>query len=108
MTMRGIVHDTRDVIPLDVPNRGNFPFLGFDDIIEVPCCVDRHGPHALHVAPVPAHCASLIGQVKEYERATVAAAISGSREDWLRALALNPLSGEAGRQHALLDALMPS
>jgi 6-phospho-beta-glucosidase len=108
MTMRGIVHDSKDVVPLDVPNRGIFPFLLPEDIVEVPCVVDRHGPRALHVAPIPEHCASLISRVKTYERATIAAALSGSRGDLLHALALNPLAGDAGRQGALLDALIPA
>ncbi len=108
LTLRGIFRDTRDVVPLDVTNHGNFPFLRDDDVIEVPCLVDRNGPRALHVAPVPAHCESLITRVKEYERATVAAALSGSRGDRLRALALNPLAGAPDRQPALADALIPS
>jgi 6-phospho-beta-glucosidase len=108
MTMRGIVHDTRDVIPLDVSNRGNLPFLRDDDVVEVPCLVDRHGPRALHVPAVPAHCEELIARVKEYERATVAAALSGSRGDRLRALRLNPLAAASDRLTALADALIPS
>jgi 6-phospho-beta-glucosidase len=108
MTMRAIVHDTRAVIPLNVTNRGNFPFLRPDDVIEVPCVVDSNGPWALHVPPVPDHCASLITAVKDYERATVEAAVSGSRGDRLRALRLNPLAGAPDRQPALADALIPA
>ena len=108
MTMRGIVHDTGDVIPLDVTNDGNFPFLRSKDVIEVPCAVGRNGPRALHVAPIPEHCELLITQVKEYERATVAAALSGTREDRVRALRLSPLGGEPERAPDLIDALMPS
>lgn len=107
MTMRGIVHGTSDVIPLDVTNRGNFPFLRDDDVIEVPCVVNANGPQALHVAPVPDHCAALITRVKEYERATVTAALSGSRRDRIRALELNPLSGGADRLAELTDQLLP-
>ena len=106
--MRGIVHDTKDVIPLDVPNHGNFPFLAAEDIVEVPSVVDRNGPRALHVASIPDHCASLISRVKSYERATVAAALSGSRDDRLHALQLNPLAGSREGQSALLDALIPA
>ena len=108
MTMRGIVHDTHAVIPLNVTNRGNFPFLADDDVIEVPCVVDRNGPRALHVPAVPEHCASLITRVKEFERATVSAALSGSRRDRLTALGLNPLAGAPDRLQALADALIPS
>jgi hypothetical protein len=38
------------VIPLNVANLGNFPFLRADDVIEVPCLVDANGPRALHVS----------------------------------------------------------
>jgi 6-phospho-beta-glucosidase len=108
MTMRAIVHDTRDVIPLNVANLGNFPFLRADDVIEVPCLVDANGPRALQVSTVPEHCASLITRVKAYERATVSAALSRSREDRLRALQLNPLCGSLDLLPALADALIAS
>jgi 6-phospho-beta-glucosidase len=108
MTMRAIAFDSGDVIPLDVFNRGTFPFLADDDVIEVPCAVDRRGPRALRVAPVPEHCRSLMSRVKEYERATVVAALSGSRDDRLRALGLNPLAGPQDRLTALADALVSS
>ena len=53
--------------------------------------MDANGPHARPVATVPAHVRTLITRVKEYERATVTAALSGRREDRVAALALNPL-----------------
>jgi 6-phospho-beta-glucosidase len=91
MTMRAIAHDTREVIPLDLPNRGNLPFLADEDIIEVPARVGAHGPEALPVPAVPHHCRDLIERVKAYERATIRAAIGGSATDRAEALALNPL-----------------
>jgi 6-phospho-beta-glucosidase len=108
MTMQGIVHGTDAVIPLDVSNGGIFPFLRDDDVIEVPCDVNREGPRARPVDTVPDHCRALITHVKEYERATIAAALSGSRDDRLRALGLNPLAGPRDRQEALVEALIPS
>ena len=108
MTMRAIVHGTADLIPLDVSNRGIFPFLRDGDVIEVPCEVDHQGPRARPVEAVPEHCRALMTRVKEYERATIDAALSGSRDDRLRALGLNPLAGQPDRQEALVDALIPS
>jgi 6-phospho-beta-glucosidase len=104
MTLSGIVNDTREVIPLDVPNNGNMPFLRADDIIEVPCVVDRNGPRPLHVRSVPMHCETLITRVKEYERATIAA-VSGSTKDRVQALSLNPLAPPRERIPALVEAL---
>ena len=108
MTMRAIAGDLGDVIPLNVRNRGTVSFLADEDVIEVPCALDRHGPRAQRVETVPEHCRALMTQVKEYERATVVAALSGSRDDRLRALGLNPLAGPQDRQPALADALVPS
>jgi 6-phospho-beta-glucosidase len=106
MTMKAIVHSTGDVIPLDVTNADTLPFLSPDDVVEVPCAVDLEGPRALPVPPVPAHCESLMRQVKAYERATIAAALGGQAADLERALSLNPLSGPSDRVPALVAALL--
>jgi 6-phospho-beta-glucosidase len=108
MTISAIAGNTGAVIPLDLPNRGTLPFLADDDIIEVPCAVDATGPHARAVAKVPAHARALITGVKEYERATVTAAMSGARDDRIDALALNPLVHSRPLAESLVDALLPS
>ncbi|MGD9906697.1 MAG: 6-phospho-beta-glucosidase [Vicinamibacterales bacterium] len=108
MAISAIAGDTGAVIPLDLPNRGTLPFLADDDIIEVPCMVDAAGPHARPVAKVPAHARALITCVKEYERATVKAALSGQRADRIDALALNPLVHSRPLAEQLVDALLPA
>ncbi len=55
VTIRAIVKNQGAIIPLDVPNRGTFPFLDDEDIIEVPCRVDANGPQPQVVAPIPDH-----------------------------------------------------
>jgi alpha-galactosidase/6-phospho-beta-glucosidase family protein len=45
--------------------------------------------------------------VKIYERATVQAAVSGTRADAVEALALNPLVHERALAEQLVDALLP-
>jgi alpha-galactosidase/6-phospho-beta-glucosidase family protein len=45
--------------------------------------------------------------VKEYERATVKAALSGSRDDMVDALAMNPLVHSRPLSETLVDALFP-
>lgn len=107
MTVSAIAGDTGAVIPLNVPNRGTLPFLDDDDIIETPCVVDAHGPHPRAVAPVPNHARALIACVKEYERATVQAAVTGERDDCVAALALNPLVHSRALAGQLVDALLP-
>ena len=106
MTISAIAGNTGAVIPLDVPNRGILPFLDDEDIIETPCAVDAEGPHARPVAKVPNHARALIACVKEYERATVTAAMSGVHDDLVDALALNPLVHSRPLAEQLVDALL--
>jgi 6-phospho-beta-glucosidase len=107
MTISAIAGNTGAILPLNVPNRGTLPFLRDDDVIETPCVVDATGPQPREVAPVPAHARGLIEAVKEYERATVHAALSGARTDAVAALALNPLVHSPGLAATLVDALLP-
>ena len=110
MTISAIAGNTGAVIPLDVANRGTLPFLDDDDVVEVPCVVDANGP----ARPAGGHAcrrtsATLITRVKEYERATVAAALSGAREDRDRRAGAEPAGAlaAAGRS-SCVDALLPS
>lgn len=95
------------VIPLSVPNRGNLAGLREDDVVEIPCLVNANGPHPLHVGAPPESVRSILDRVKAYERATVAAALSGSRDAAVEALALNPLVGDRDKAAGLADALLP-
>ncbi len=106
MTMRAIVHDQGAIIPLDVANRGTLPFLDADDIVEVPCRVDRNGPSPQAVAPIPGHPRALIEKVKAYERATVTAALTGNRNELIDALALNPLITSRDQAAALVRSML--
>lgn len=106
MTMRAIVHNQGAIIPLDVANRGILPFLQDEDIVEVPCRVDKDGPKPQAVAPVPDHPRELIERVKRYERATVKAALTGDRTQLVDALALNPLVNSREQAARLVEALL--
>jgi 6-phospho-beta-glucosidase len=106
MTMRAIVHNQGAIIPLDVANYGTLPFLDNDDIVEVPCRVDKDGPRPQIVGPVPDHPRELIEKVKIYERATVKAALTGDRNELVDALALNPLIPSRDKAAQLVEALL--
>jgi 6-phospho-beta-glucosidase len=106
MTMRAIVHDQGAIIPLDVANFGTLPFLDNDDIVEVPCRVDRNGPRPQLVGPIPDGPRDLIERVKIYERATVKAALTGNRDELIDALALNPLVPSRDKAAQLVGALL--
>jgi 6-phospho-beta-glucosidase len=101
----GIHFNNGAIIPLNVRNRGNFPFLEEDDIVEVPCVVNRSGALALNVPPVPAHARELIGRIKEYERLTIVAARKRDPESCRQALAANPLVTDLETASQLLSDL---
>lgn len=106
VTIRAIVKNQGAIIPLDVPNRGTFPFLDAEDIVEVPCRVDANGPQPQAVGPVPDHPRELMTRVKAYERATIKAALTGNRDELVEALALNPLVTAENVAKRLVDAMM--
>lgn len=94
------------VIPLSVSNRGNIAGLRDDDVVEVPCLVNANGAHPLHVGAPPESVRARLTQVKAYERATVEAALSGSREGAIDALALNPLVNDKALAVRLAEAIL--
>jgi 6-phospho-beta-glucosidase len=104
--LRGIHGNTGAIIPLSVSNRGNVSGLRDDDVVEVPCLVNGNGAHPLHVGTPPESVRGLLHQVKAYERATVAAALSGSRAEAIEALAMNPLVADRALAARLAEALL--
>lgn len=92
-------------IVLNVANRGAISDLAPDDVVEVPCLVDRHGPQSLGFGRLPDTVRGLVQAVKEYERLTIRAAVEGSKELARLALLTYPLVGEWQPACRLLDAL---
>jgi 6-phospho-beta-glucosidase len=103
--LRAIVQNSNAIIPLNVTNGANLPELEPTDVVEVPCVVNANGARPLHVGAVPPQVRDLLLQVKDYERRTVRAAISGRDADAHDALARNPLVADAGLAGRLLEAL---
>jgi 6-phospho-beta-glucosidase len=76
---------------LNVPNRGAIAGMAEDDVVEVSCRVDGSGIHPLPIGEIPAHQLQLMGMVKLYERLTVKAVRSRSRQQAVMALMNHPL-----------------
>lgn len=89
--VKAISSNSNIVLPLNVENRSNLGLLEDSDIVEVPCLVNSNGARPLNVGPVPASILDLIVEVKQYERLTIEAAISGDAALAVTALAANPL-----------------
>ena len=88
---------------LNVPNRGAIHGLRDDDVVEVTCLMDEHGPHPLAQGEIPESARALLAQVKLYERLTVRAAVEGSYDTALEALLAHPLVGSYPLARSILD-----
>lgn len=88
---------------LNVPNRGSMPELDPSDVVEVGSFVDQHAASAIATGRMPEAVRPLVVSVKEYERLTVQAAVSGSYHAALRALIQHPLVGSYSLARCILD-----
>lgn len=104
--MNSIYNDTRDIQTLNVPNNGTLDFLPDDAAIEVNCVVTRHGMYPVPVKVVPTAIKGLIAAVKSYEQLAIDAAVTGSRDLALLALAHHPLVSSANAAEQLLDEML--
>jgi 6-phospho-beta-glucosidase len=87
----GLYGDGAKVMILDVPNRSSLPFLDEDAVVEVPCVISRGGVIPAAIGSVPLEMQGLLLSVRAAERAAIDAALSGSREMAIKALAIHPL-----------------
>jgi 6-phospho-beta-glucosidase len=55
------------------------------------------------IGPTPAHAQALVSQIKDVERTTIEAALSGSAELAVRALAMHPLVPSVSVARAIFD-----
>jgi 6-phospho-beta-glucosidase len=83
--------NTQAVLILNTANRTSLPFLDPEAVVEVPAVVGRAGAVPLATGQVPAHARALVEAMKDVERTTIAAALSGSPQLAVKALALHPL-----------------
>ncbi len=103
--MLALASDQPARIVLNVRNEGAIAGLANDDVVEVPCLIDRHGPQAVAVEELPANVRGLVQAVKEYERLTIRAAVEKSEVLAQQALLIYPLVGEWGLARQLISAL---
>ncbi|MFS0784734.1 6-phospho-beta-glucosidase [Bacillus sp. 1P06AnD] len=86
-----IYNDKKDIQVLNVQNKGSIPEIDEDSAVEVSCIVTKHGPVPLTVGHLPVQVQGLVQQIKSFERIGAEAAVTGSYEKALLALAINPL-----------------
>jgi len=97
---------TGDEQVVNVLNEGAIPNVPHGDVVELTCRVDRAGAFAQPTDPLAPEMLGLVQHAKAYERLTIEAAMTGSRDTALKALLTNPLVGDIDRAAPMLDALL--
>jgi 6-phospho-beta-glucosidase len=102
--VEAIALNRRRVLILDTANRSGLPFLDEHAVVEVPCIVGSAGAVPTAVGDVPGHARALIETIKEVERTAIRAAVTGSRQLAVQALALHPLVPSVTTARRIFDA----
>jgi len=90
---------------VNVRNRGAIDGIDADDVVEVPCSIANDAIVPETCGALPAAARGLVMAVKEYERATIEAAMTRSTEMARKAMLLYPPIGEWEPSGALLRDL---
>jgi len=90
-------------LAVNVPNQGKISNLPDEAVVEIPAVINAHGVTGLAVGPLPAGIAAVLSARSQQQELTVQAAITGSRELALQALATDPLVPSPAIARAVLD-----
>jgi len=104
--MEAIYHNRGDRQVVQVLNQGAVDDIPADAAMELPCIVDRLGPHPIRMGGLPLPIRGLIQAVKAYESLAVQAAVEGSRRVAMQALMAHPLVPSWDKAKPLLNDLM--
>ncbi|HEY3417959.1 MAG TPA: 6-phospho-beta-glucosidase [Armatimonadota bacterium] len=104
--LRAILHDTGEEIACTVLNGGAVDGIADDAGVEIVCRVDRNGPTALPVGPIPLAFRGLVQAVKAYETLTVEAAVTRNRHRVVQALLNHPLAGDLDVIEPMVDEML--
>lgn len=80
-------------LPLNLPNRGQAPYLPDDVVVETMCVVDADGIRGRDAIVPPAPCAEWTRRHVAVQELTVDAAVTGDADLVRAAIALDPLGG---------------
>ena len=90
----GLVSDTPREVVVNVRNNGVIEDLEPDDIVEVPCDLDRSGARPRRTGRLPDSVRGLVQSVKAYERTAIRAALARSRSLAHLAMLEYPIIGQ--------------
>lgn len=103
--MDAIYNDRKEILPVNIPNRGALPDLPDDRVVEIRGYLDKNGVVGLVDGRLPTPTLGLMNALSEYQYLTAKAGWSGRRIDGIRALASNPLVVSLNKAEAIYDEM---
>ena len=101
-----MVNDAGETFVVNVKNQGAVSNLPEDAILELSGPVDRHGPHPFAVGALPNSILGMQYSLVISQQLAVDAALSGSRNDLLRAILAHPLVHSFEAAEKAMDELL--
>ena len=101
-----LVRNLCEVFDVNVPNRGAISNLPEGSIVEIPAILDRLGPHPFNMGPMPKELLGYQYALVLSQELAVDAALSGSRNDLLKAILAHPLIHSVDAAEKAMDELL--
>ena len=105
--VEAIFNDTGAVHTVNIRNGGAYPFMAAEDVVEVQARIGREGAVPMMLGDeIHPHIKELMMQVKQYEKLTAKAALTGDRQALYAAAAAHPLIGDSEQARACLEEML--
>lgn len=100
-----VFNNRKEVLPVNVPNKGAIPEFADDLVVEVPGYIDHNGIHPIAQPKLPAQVSGLVKMLGEYQSLAADAAWSGGRRDAIQALASHPFMHSLEKTERVYDEM---
>jgi 6-phospho-beta-glucosidase len=105
--VNAIYNDLQEVHVVNVLNNGALDFLEDNDAIEIQAVIGKDGAKPIKATHVNSeHIKEYIQMIKAYERHAVAAAITGDKEEAIKAMIMNPLMNDLNTSMACFEEMV--
>lgn len=104
--IHSIYTDKRDIQTVNTRNNGAIASIPDESAVEVNCVITREGPVPLSVGDLPVAVRGLVQSIKSFERVASEAAVTGSYDQALLAMTINPLVPSDSVAKQILDEML--
>ena len=105
--VNAIYNDLQEVHVVNILNHGALDFLRDDDAVEIQAVIGKDGAKPIKATHVNSeHMKEYIQMIKAYERHAVNAALTGDREEAIRAMVMNPLMSDLNTSMACFEEML--